>query len=72
MQARSYAALGRRLLQHQAQAQLYILQGRLSAAIEQLEMAQKGGDGDFYQMSGVDARLRELRAKLQAESRKKP
>lgn len=72
MQAKSYAALGKRLSQHQAQAQLYVLQGSLPAAIGQLEMAQKSGDGDFYQMSSVDARLRELRAQLQEEARKKP
>jgi predicted Zn-dependent protease len=72
MQAKSYAALGKRLLQHQAQAQLYFLQGSIPAAIEQLELAQKSGDGDFYQMSSVDARLRELRRQLQQESRKKP
>jgi predicted Zn-dependent protease len=71
MQAKSYAALGRRLLQHQAQAQLYVLQGSLPAAIEQLQLAQKSGDGDFYQMSSVDARLRELQRQLQDEARNK-
>jgi predicted Zn-dependent protease len=72
MQAKSYAALGKRLLQHQAQAQLYFLQGSIPAAIEQLELAQKSGDGDFYQMSSVDARLRELRRQLQQDLKKKP
>lgn len=72
MQAASYAALGKRLLQHQAQAQLYVLQGSLPAAIEQLQLAQKSGDGDFYQMSSVDARLRELRTQMQEDARKKP
>ncbi len=71
MQAKSYAALGKRLLQHQAQAQLYVLQGSLPAAIEQLQLAQKSGDGDFYQMSSVDARLRELSRQLQEEARGK-
>jgi predicted Zn-dependent protease len=72
MQAASYAAWGKRLLQHQAQAQLYVLQGSLPAAIEQLQLAQKSGDGDFYQMSSVDARLRELRTQMQEDARKKP
>ncbi|MGA7984204.1 MAG: tetratricopeptide repeat protein, partial [Burkholderiales bacterium] len=60
--AKTYAALGKRLLQHQAQAEVYVLQGSLPAAIEQLQLAQSAGDGDFYQLSAVDARLRELRS----------
>ncbi len=62
LQAKNYAALGRRLLQHQAQAEVYVLQGSLPAAIEQLQIARSAGDGDFYQLSVVDARLKELRA----------
>jgi predicted Zn-dependent protease len=67
MQAKSYAALGKRLLQHQAQAELYVLQGSLPAAIEQLQLARTAGDGDFYQMSMVEARLKELRTQFQQE-----
>jgi beta-barrel assembly-enhancing protease len=70
LQAQSHAALGQRLLQHQAQAEAYYLQGTLSAAIEQLQLAQKSSDADFYQLSSVDARLRELR-RLQAEEYRK-
>jgi len=62
LQSRTYAALGKRLLQHQAQAEVYVLQGSLPAAIEQLQLANSAGDGDFYQLSVVDARLKELRA----------
>jgi predicted Zn-dependent protease len=62
LQAKNYAALGKRLLQHQAQAEVYALQGSLPAAIEQLQIARTAGDGDFYQLSVVDARLKELRA----------
>jgi len=60
--AKAYAGLGKRLLQHQAQAEFYILQGSLPAAIEQLQFAQSSGEGDFYELSVVDARLKELRA----------
>jgi predicted Zn-dependent protease len=60
--AKAYAGKGKRLLQHQAQAEFYILQGSLPAAIEQLQLAQSSGDGDFYEQSVVDARLKELRA----------
>ena len=71
LRAKGYAALGKRLLQHQAQAEVYVLQGSLPAAIEQLQLAQKSGDGDFYQLSSVDARLRDLRAQLAAEKKEK-
>lgn len=60
--ARSEAALGHRTAQHRAQAEVYVLQGSLLAAIEQLEIARRAGDGDFYQLSAVDARMRELKA----------
>ncbi|TMH87990.1 MAG: M48 family metallopeptidase [Betaproteobacteria bacterium] len=69
LQAKSYAASGKRLLHHQALAETYVLQGTLPAAIEQLQFAQKSGDGDFYQLSAVEARLRNLRS-LQAEEKK--
>jgi predicted Zn-dependent protease len=62
LQAKNYAALGKRSLQHQAQAEVYVLQGSLPAAIEQLQLSRAAGDGDFYQNSVVDARLKELRA----------
>lgn len=71
LQARSYAALGKRLQQHRAQAELYALQGHLVAAVQQLELAQKTGDGDFFEHSQVDARLRELRARQQEEAKQK-
>jgi predicted Zn-dependent protease len=69
LEAKAYAGLGKRLLQHQAQAEVYVLQGSLPAAIEQLELARRSGDGDFYQLSQVDARLRDLRAQNQQQAR---
>jgi predicted Zn-dependent protease len=69
LQAKSYAASGKRLLHHQALAENYVLQGTIPAAIEQLQLAQKSGDGDFYQLSAVEARLRDLRT-LQTEEKK--
>jgi beta-barrel assembly-enhancing protease len=67
MQAKTYAALGKRLLQHQSQGESYALQGVLPAAIEQYQLARAAGDGDFYQLSVVEARLKELRAQHAAE-----
>ncbi len=71
LEAQCYAALGKRLLQHQAQAEYYALQGSLPSAIEQLQLARSAGDGDFYQLSVVDARLRQLRAEDAAERQDK-
>jgi predicted Zn-dependent protease len=69
LQARIYAAMGKRLLQHQAQAELYVLRGSLPAAVEQLQLAQAAGDGNFYEQSVVEARLKELRAQHAQEMR---
>jgi predicted Zn-dependent protease len=69
-QAQAYAAQGKRLLSHQAQAEAYVRLGNLTAAIEQLQAGLKAGDGDFYQLSMAEARLRELRTK-DAETRKR-
>ena len=69
LQAKTYSALGKRLQQHRALAESYFLQGQLGAAVEQLQFAQQATDGNFYEQSVVDARLRELR-KLQEEEAK--
>lgn len=69
LQAKTYAALGKRLLQHQSQAEVYLLQGSLPAAVEQLQLAQTAGDGNFYELSAVEARLKEVRARLVAETK---
>ena len=62
MEARAYSTLGKRLRQHQAQAEIYALRGSIPAAIEQLQLARVAGDGNFYELSVVEARLKELRA----------
>ncbi|MDH4174840.1 MAG: tetratricopeptide repeat protein, partial [Betaproteobacteria bacterium] len=69
LQAQTFAALGKRLLQHQAQAELYLLRGSVPAAIEQLQLARAAGDGNFYELSAVEARLKELRARHAQEQR---
>lgn len=69
LQAQTYAALGQRLQQHRAQAEAYALDGRLGEAVEQLDLAQKAGDGSFYEQSQVDARLREFRKRLEEEKK---
>ncbi len=69
LQARSYAILGKRFEQHQAQAYSYAWQGNLHAAIEQLELAKQAG-GSFYQLSMIESDLRELREVLEAHGKK--
>jgi predicted Zn-dependent protease len=71
MQAKALAASGKKMKQHRAQAEFYILQGQLSEAIEQLMLAQRASDGDFYEQSAVDARLRELRRQRAEEAKQK-
>jgi predicted Zn-dependent protease len=70
LQARGHASLGERLAQHRALAEASLLRGNLAAAIEQLQLAKSSGDGDFYDRSSVDARLRELMT-LDAELRQR-
>jgi predicted Zn-dependent protease len=69
LQAKTYSVLGKRLQQHRAQAEAYALLGQLPAAVEQLDLAQKAGDGNFYEQSQVDARLREMKKRLADESK---
>ncbi|MDR2188900.1 MAG: M48 family metalloprotease [Azonexus sp.] len=69
--AASHAGLGHITQQHQALAEAFALQGLTQAAIEQLEWAQKAGDADFYVMSAIDARLRELRRQRLEEEKER-
>ncbi|MBY4945952.1 M48 family metalloprotease [Cupriavidus respiraculi] len=65
--ARAYAGQGKRLQQHQALAEKYAIDGAFQAAIEQLQIARKAGDGDFYTLSEVDARLHQLERQYREE-----
>jgi predicted Zn-dependent protease len=71
LQARSNAALNRRLAQHRAQGEAYARLGNIPAAVEQFEIALKSGDGDFYQLSATEARLRQLRVQRDEERKEK-
>lgn len=63
-QGRAESALGLRLAQHRSVAEVYAIQGNFAGAVQQLELAQKAGDGDFFEHSAVDSRLRELKLLL--------
>jgi predicted Zn-dependent protease len=71
MQAQSYSATGKQMLSHRAQGEFYFVQGSLAAAAEQLELGRRAGDGDFYQMSSLEARLREMRTSLEDEIKRR-
>jgi predicted Zn-dependent protease len=60
--AEAHAQLGQRLLSHSAQAEAAALSGNLVAAIEQMTLGIKAGDGSFYEMSAAEARRREWQA----------
>jgi predicted Zn-dependent protease len=68
--AEAHQSLGERTQSYLAQAEAYALEDRQDAAIEQLQMAQKAGGADFYTLSIIDARLREMRQKQHAEKPK--
>ena len=67
-QARGYAGQKKEFLSHRALAEAYAQRGNLVAAVEQLQIALKTREGDFYQLSSAEARLKELKV-LEAESR---
>lgn len=70
MQARAYSKLGKRTEQHRALAEMYLLKGSVPAAIEQLRLAQRAGDADFYVLSAIDARLRQVQRQYETELRR--
>jgi beta-barrel assembly-enhancing protease len=57
--AQTHAQLGHRLLSHRAQAEASALSGNLVAAIEQVSLGIKAGDGSFHELSAAEARRRE-------------
>ena len=75
--AKGYERKNKKLAQHRAIGEAYFQKGNLAGAVEQLELAVKAKDGDFYEVSGTEARLREFktafknRALLPGEKRDK-
>jgi len=67
--AQTHAQLGHRLLSHRAQAEAAALSGNLLAAIEQISLGLKAGDGSFHALSAAEARRREWQA-LEKSQRK--
>lgn len=69
LKAQAHQALGQHAESFLAQAEAYALADRTSAAIEQLQMAQRQGKTDFYTLSIIDARMRELRERQERQSK---
>jgi beta-barrel assembly-enhancing protease len=59
--AKCYERKGKKLAQHRAIGESYYRRGNLIGAVEQFEIALKAKDGDFYEQSSVEARLREIK-----------
>lgn len=69
LKSRAYTMQGKNLLRHQAQGEAYYRRYDIPKAVDQMELATKAGDGDFYQQSIVEARFKELK-RLAAEPKK--
>jgi predicted Zn-dependent protease len=69
LKSQAYTRLGKNLLRHQAQGEANYLRYNLPGAIEQMELALRSGDGNFYEMSIVEARLKQLRSMLEEPKR---
>lgn len=67
--AKAYAMRHQSLLSHQALGEAYYRKYDLARAIEQMDLAVKANDGDFYQKSIVEARLNALRFMLGEEKK---
>ncbi len=60
--AKGYAMRGKRVSQHRSLAEAYYRRGNLIGAIEQLDIAIRAKDGNYYETNAVEARRREFRS----------
>lgn len=71
MLAKAYSFKNQDLLSHQALSEAYMRKYDLPHAVEQMDLAAKAKDGDFYQNSIVEARLKQLQSMLADEKKSK-
>lgn len=64
--AKAYDGLKYKMAMHRDYAEVLALTGNLVGAINELLLAQKATDGDFFLRTSVDSRLKELREAQQA------
>ncbi len=65
--AKSHAAQGNQMVSHRTLGEAYLLRGSIPGALEQMQIARKSArpDADFYELSQIDARLRELQVRME-------
>jgi predicted Zn-dependent protease len=58
--AKAYSLNGKQLLQYESLAEAFYYKYNLGEAIVQMDMAVRARDGNFYEKSRVEARLKQL------------
>ena len=69
--ARACADAGMKMKQHRFLGELYAQQANLRGALDQFELASKAGDGDYFEASYVEARVREMKREITRVSKEK-
>lgn len=69
--ARACADAGLKMKQHRFLGEQYARMGNLRGALDQFELASKAGDGDYYEASYVEARVREMKREIGQMAREK-
>ncbi len=69
--ARACADAGMKMKQHRYLGELYARQANLRGALDQFELAAKAGDGDYFEASYVEARVREMKREIKLASKEK-
>ena len=66
--ARSYAAKGDEMVSHRMLGEGFLLRGSVRAALQQMQIARTSApaNADFYEVSQIDARVRELQVRAEA------
>lgn len=65
--AKSYAAQGDAMVSHRLLGEGYLLRGSIRAALQQMQIARTSAppNADFYEVSQIDARVRELQVRVE-------
>ncbi len=65
--AKSHAAKGDAMVSHRMLGEAYLLRGSVPGALEQMQIARKSAppNADFYELSQIDARVRELQVRME-------
>jgi predicted Zn-dependent protease len=59
--SKAYSSQGKTLLQYENMAESFYYKFNLQEAINQMDLAVKANDGNFYEKSRVEARLKQLK-----------